>query len=223
MTALLLSALLAVNSSAGVRGQYVEGRTCDVFTDSCFANADTGLTGKNAVLAWEIDAGVTLDGTGVVVVLSAADTLGLKQSGPGRSAVLVDDRATTGQRDALAAFATSQAGEVVAVRSAAFDLEICHCDGEACATLKAGAVKVRTRRIDPAHDKECGNEDKATAESPAVQVKPKEHVVLSYRAPATAAGQKAALGFSLALIGATAAEQWLWPLRRRPCASYSRN
>jgi hypothetical protein len=167
MTALLLSALLVVDSSAGVRGQYVEARTCDVFTGSCFANADTGLTGKNAVLAWKIDSGavggVKLDGLGVVVVLSATDTLGLKQSGPGRSVVLVDEKATTGQRDALIAFAKSQAGklagEVVAVRAAAFDLEICKCDGEACATLKAGAVKVRTRCIDPAHDKACGNED----------------------------------------------------------------
>jgi hypothetical protein len=167
MTAFLLSALLVVNPSAGVRGQYVEARTCDVFTGSCFANADTGLTGKNAVLAWKIDSGavggVTLDGLGVVVVLSATDTLGLKQSGPGRSVILVDQRATTGQRDALAAFAKAQAGklagEVVAVHAAAFDLEICKCDGEACATLKAGAVKVRTRCIDLAHDKACGNED----------------------------------------------------------------
>jgi hypothetical protein len=167
MTALLLSALLAADSSAGVRGQYVEARTCDVFTGSCFANADTGLTGKNAVLAWKIDAGavggVKLDGLGVVVVLSATDTLGLKQSGPGRAVIVVDEKATSGQRDALVAFARSQsgklAGEVVAVRAAAFDLEICHCDGEACATLKAGAVRVRTRCIDPAHDKACGNED----------------------------------------------------------------
>jgi hypothetical protein len=167
MTALLLSALLVADSSAGLRGQYVEARTCDVFTGSCFANADTGLTGKNAVLAWKIDSGaaggVRLDGLGVVVVVSATDTLGLKQSGPGRSVILVDEKATTGQRDALVAFAKSQvgklAGEVVAVRSAAFGLEICHCDGEACATLKAGAVKVRTRCIDPSHDKACGNED----------------------------------------------------------------
>ncbi len=166
-SALLLSAVLTSDSSATVRGQYVEARTCDVFTGSCFANADTGLTGKNAVLAWKVDSGavggVKLDGLGVVAVLSTTDTLGLKQSGPGRSVLIVDDRATTGQRDALVAFAKAQAGkllgEVVAVRSAPFDLDICKCDGEACATLKAGAVKVKTRCIDAAHDKACGNED----------------------------------------------------------------
>ena len=80
-----------------------EARTCDVFTGSCFANADTGLTGKNAVLAWKVESGavdgVKLDGLGVVAVLSTTDTLGLKQSSPGRSVLIVDDKATTAQRD----------------------------------------------------------------------------------------------------------------------------
>jgi hypothetical protein len=167
MTPFLLSVLLMVDSSAAVRGQYIEARTCDVFTGSCFANADTGLTGKNAVLAWKIESGtvknVKLGGLGVVAVLSTTDTLGLKQSGPGRSVLIVDERATKEQRAALVAFAKSQAGkllgEVVAVRTAPFNLEICKCDGEACATLKAGTVAVKTRCIDPAHDKACGNED----------------------------------------------------------------
>ncbi|MBA4065652.1 MAG: hypothetical protein C0501_18435 [Isosphaera sp.] len=167
MTALLLSTLLATDSSATVRGQYVEARTCDVFTGSCFANADTGLTGKNAVLAWKVDAGavagVRVDGLGVAAVLSAADTLGLKQSAPGRSVLIVDARATSAQRDALVAFARAQAGkllgEVVAVRAAAFDLDVCPCAGETCATLKAGPVAVKTRCLDAAHDKACGNEE----------------------------------------------------------------
>ena len=166
MTALILSALLASDASATVRGQYVEARTCDVYTGECFANADTGLTGKNAVLAWKIDSGtvdgVKLNGLGVVAVLSATDTLGLKQSGPGRSVLLVDEKATTAQRDALVAFAKTQAGkllgEVVAVRSTSFSLDICECAGESCATLKAGTAKIKTRCIDIVHDKACGNE-----------------------------------------------------------------
>jgi hypothetical protein len=158
---------MATDSSATIRGQYVEARTCDVFTGSCFANADTGLTGKNAVLAWRIDSGtvsgVKLDGLGVVVVLSTCDTLGLKQSAPGRSVILVDEKATTAQRDALVTFVKAQGGkllgEVIAVRATSFDLEICKCDGEACATLKASTVKIKTRCLDAAHDKACGNED----------------------------------------------------------------
>lgn len=164
---LLLPILLTLNASAPtIQGQYVEARTCDVYTGSCFANADTGIVGKNAVLAWKIDSGsvkgMKVDGLGVVAVIAARETLGLKQSAPGRGIILVDEKATTAQRDALAAFAKAQAGdllgEVIAIRSAPFDLTICNCDGEGCATLKAGTVKVATRCLDADHDKACGNE-----------------------------------------------------------------
>ena len=78
----------------------------------------------------------------MVAVVAASETLGLKQSGPGRGIVIVDAKATTAQRAALVAFAKAQAGnllgEVIAVRTAPFDLTICDCDGEGCATLKAG-------------------------------------------------------------------------------------
>lgn len=165
-SALLLSAALSSDASAAVRGQYVEARTCDVYTGECFANADTGLTGKNAVLAWKVDSGtvdgVKLDGLGVIAVLSATDTLGLKQSAPGRSVLIVDEKATRAQRDALVAFAKAQAGkllgEVIAVRAEAVKLEICECAGESCATLKAESVKLKTRCLDADHDKACGNE-----------------------------------------------------------------
>ena len=163
---LLVPVLFTLDSPATVRGHYVEARTCDVFAGSCFANADTGLIGKNAVLAWKVEsgkvAGTKLDGLGIVAVIAAPDTLGLKQSGPARAILLVDDRATTAQREALVKFVKAQAGglvgDVVAVRSAPIDLDICACDGEGCATLKAGTVQVKTRCIDAAHDKACGNE-----------------------------------------------------------------
>lgn len=48
--------------------------------------------------------------------------------------------------------------------------------------------------------------NKTPADAPAIEAKPKEHVVLSYRVPATAAGQKANLGFSLVVVGVTMAE-----------------
>lgn len=161
----LLLALQSPDPSA-VRGQYVEARTCDVFAGSCFANADTGITGKNAVLAWKVESGsvggTRLNGLGVAAVLCASDTLGLKQSAAGRAVIFVDKRATTAQRDALVAFAKAQSkgllGEVIAVHAAPFDLTVCKCDGEGCATLEAGPVKVTTRCINVDHDKACGNE-----------------------------------------------------------------
>lgn len=163
---LLAPILLSLDSPATVRGQYVEARTCDVYAGSCFANADTGLTGKNAVLAWKVDrgtvAGTKLDGLGIVAVVAAPDTLGLKQSAPARAILLVDDSATTAQREALVKFVKAQAGklvgDVVAVRSTPFDLTLCECEGEGCATLKAGPVTLTTRCIDTIHDKACGNE-----------------------------------------------------------------
>src|SRR4051794_27137138 len=93
---------------AAVLGQYLEARTCDVFTGACFANADTGLTGKNAVLAWKIDSGTVggakLDGLAVVAVVAARETLGLNPSLPGKAVVMVDEAATPAQQAALMKF-----------------------------------------------------------------------------------------------------------------------
>ena len=152
--------------SAAIRGQYVEARTCDVFTGACFANADTGLTGKNAVLAWKIDSGtvdgIKLDGLAVVAVVAARETLGLTQTAPGKAIIVVDEGTTPAQQAALVKFVKAQAGDltadVVAVRSARVDLTICNCAGDGCATLRAGDAKVTTRCLDTAHDKACGNE-----------------------------------------------------------------
>ena len=44
---LLLAAPL---QAASITGEYVEARTCDVWTGACFANAEMNVTGKHAVL-----------------------------------------------------------------------------------------------------------------------------------------------------------------------------
>ena len=58
---LLLAATVNPTRAPEITGQYVEARTCDIWTGPCFANADFNLTGKNAVMAWRIDQG-TLNG-----------------------------------------------------------------------------------------------------------------------------------------------------------------
>src|SRR5947208_5263924 len=92
----------ATPEPAAVTGSYVEARNCDVWTGPCFANADFNLTGKNAVLAWRIDAGeldgVSLDGLSVVAVVAAHNTLGLDQIGPAKAVLIVDQKATSEQR-----------------------------------------------------------------------------------------------------------------------------
>jgi hypothetical protein len=152
--------------AAEITGRYVEARTCDVWTGPCFANADANLTGKNAVLAWRIDKGsqgdVSLDGLGVVAVISASDTLGLEQTGQSKAVLIVDSRATAEQREALIRLARSQAGgllsNVVAVQSAPVRLTVCNCKGDACTELEAGKAFLKTRCLDVRHDKACGNE-----------------------------------------------------------------
>ena len=159
--ALLVSAASA--QAAGITGQYIEARTCDVWTGPCFANAEMNLGGKHAVLGWKVEKGelddVKLDGLGVV---AASDTLGLKQTGQSKAVLIVDSRATPAQKAALIKLAKKQAGEltanVVGVESAKVDLEICACEGNGCATLKAGPAKIETRCLDAKHDKICGNE-----------------------------------------------------------------
>jgi hypothetical protein len=166
--ALVAGCLLAASTfvHADVTGQYVEARTCDVYTGPCFANADTGLSGRHAVMAWKIDKGavgaVKLDGLSVIAVVSARETLGLKQVLPGKAVILVDEHATVEQRDALVEFVKKQGGKllenVVEVRKSPVSVEICECKGNACAKVKAGSTKVETRCLDAKHDKACGNE-----------------------------------------------------------------
>jgi hypothetical protein len=161
--ALALTLAAGPATAGGITGQYIEARTCDVYTGPCFANADTGLTGKHAVMAWKIDRGAKLDGLGVVAVVAARETLGLQQSLPGKAVLIVDERATSTQRDALIAFAKEQGGDLLAnvidVKSAAIDFDVCDCKQNSCARLKVGdLVKVETRCLDLDHDKGCGNE-----------------------------------------------------------------
>jgi hypothetical protein len=166
LTALALAITAAPAAAASITGHYVEARTCDVWTGPCFANADFNLTGKNAVMAWRVDKGaldnVSLDGLGIVAVLSASDTLGLEQTGPGRAILIVDSRATPAQRDALIRLARQQGGNllqnIVAVQRASVALNSCNCKGEACMELQAGGARIKTRCLDADHDKACGNE-----------------------------------------------------------------
>ena len=156
----------ATLNAAGITGQYIEARTCDVWTGPCFANAEMNLGGKNAVLGWKIEKGtvgdVKLDGLGVVAVVAASDTLGLKQTGPAKAVLIVDNRANAAQRSALIRLAREQGGEllanVVAVQDAKVELEICDCEKGGCGKLTAGAAKIETRCLDEKHDKICGNE-----------------------------------------------------------------
>jgi hypothetical protein len=161
--ALVVVALPA--SAAGLSGQYVECRTCDVWTGPCFANAEM-VAGKNAVMGWKVEQGsldgAKLDGLSVVAIVDASDTLGLVQTGPAKAILIVDEKASKAQRDALVKLAKQQGGDllknVLKVESAPITIDACLCKDNGCAKLSAGAAKVETRCLDNHHDKKCGNE-----------------------------------------------------------------
>jgi hypothetical protein len=173
MTRLLLATAVALlivavpASAAELTGKYVEARTCDVYTAPCFANAEMNLAGKHAVMGWRVDQGavdgVKLDGLSVVAVVAASDTLGLKQTGPAKSLIIVDAKATSAQRDALVQLARREGGDliknVIRVDAAPIELTVGDCKEGGCASLVVGKVaKIETRCVDAKHDKICGNE-----------------------------------------------------------------
>src|SRR6266478_1057806 len=132
LVALALVLVAAPVQAAGISGDYLESRTCDVWTGPCFANAEMNLGGKNAVLAWKVEQGtldtVRLDGLSVVAVVHASDTLGQEQTGPTKAVLIVDAKASDAQRAALIRLAKQQGGmlvgNVVAVESAPVDLTV---------------------------------------------------------------------------------------------------
>lgn len=165
IVALPLSATPAF--AAGVTGQYVEARTCDIWTGPCFANAEMNLAGKNALMAWKVEQGtvndVRIDGLSVIAIVSARDTLGLKQTAAGKTVLIVDEKATKAQRAALVALARKQGGiltqNVVSIQFAPIDMTVCECKEGGCARVKAGSLaRIETRCLHAKHDKACGNE-----------------------------------------------------------------
>jgi len=171
---LLVGALVSLTVSgqafaAAPTGDYLETRTCDVYTGPCFANSEVGLTGNEALLAWHIDSGtfrdVDLSGLSVVMAVRASDTLGYGgglavKPEPIASVVFVDQKADTRQRDALVEFARARAGKVAGktlrVTAAPIDLAIDHV--EMVGQLKVGSmIEVQTRKLG-GHDCVCTNE-----------------------------------------------------------------
>jgi hypothetical protein len=160
---------LAIPATAGdaIVGTYLESRTCQVYTGPCFANSETAVAGREAVMAWNIEEGkrhnVDLKGLSVVMVVRGNDTLayqGVEDPTQLKSAIIVDAKANAAQRDALVAFVkehTGRAGkEVVRVDSAPISMSL--DTAELKANLKAGElVKVSTRKARPG-DCICSNE-----------------------------------------------------------------
>src|ERR1700687_1952092 len=140
----------AAVSAPGISGDYLEARTADVYTGPCFANSEMDLVGKQAVMAWHVRQGawqgVPLGGLSVVAAVRSSATLGDPFGGPLRASALivVDQRATPVQRDALVAFARAMSGEllstVVAVESAPIEMAVSAIAGKPGDSGEPGAA-----------------------------------------------------------------------------------
>ncbi|MBC8354252.1 MAG: DUF1326 domain-containing protein [Planctomycetes bacterium] len=169
LTALAFAALIIPFgfARAEISGQYMESRTCDVYTGPCFANAEVGLAGTEAVMAWSIQKGthngIDLSGLKVVLAMHTAKTLGfqgIEGAGELKSVILVDDTAKGPRRDALIDFAKTHAGKAgtVVVRIDDAPIAMSLDEYELKGTLSAGkAVQLETRRA-RLDDCICSNE-----------------------------------------------------------------
>jgi hypothetical protein len=111
----LLLAGSALAGEAQIRGDYVESRTADVYTGPCFSNAEVFIVGNQAVMAWKVTEGswrgVDLSGLSVAAAVMGTSTFSEDQPDQARSILIVDEKATPKQREALIAMAKTLGGE----------------------------------------------------------------------------------------------------------------
>src|SRR6185369_9239591 len=78
--ALTAASTFAATPIPSVKGDYLEVRSCDVYTGYCFANSEMNLAGKEGMMLWSIREGswngVKLDGLSVIAVVRTDATLG---------------------------------------------------------------------------------------------------------------------------------------------------
>jgi hypothetical protein len=171
----------AVAGAAGIQGEYIEARTADVFTGPCISNSEVFTTGNQAVMAWKVNQGTwkETDLSGLCVAAAVLGTTTFSEDRPDRAVcvLIVDDRATTAQRDALVKLAQELGGarlkHVAAVKTARMSLKLenhpaSEADGAHSAHSSmpqaprasfwaAGLAQIVTRPLDE-NDHFCGNE-----------------------------------------------------------------
>ena len=169
-------------SAAGLRGDYIEARTADVFTGPCFSNAEVLIYGDYAVIAWKVTDGsfngVDLAGLSVAAAVKGSTTFSEDRPELARAFLIVDEKASPVQRDALIAMAKALGGKrldrVVDIRSSRISLKIeahpmnasladeshsLHAMPKAprASFWAAGIAQIVTRPLDD-RDHACGNE-----------------------------------------------------------------
>jgi hypothetical protein len=177
----------AAEDKVSIAGEYLETRSCDVWTGPCFSNAEYGVVGDLAIVGWMVEKGawngVSLDGRKIVAILDADGTFMTNLEGAVRAGVYIDRAADDSQAAALLALARSLAPaylkNVVKVerREIAYSREGSEAKlvvGDAEARVETGSLSGR--------DCICGNEEKAYGPfSGSVEVDCAKALAQSYR------------------------------------------
>ena len=136
LLAMLCGILLVLGTSlasaAGLQGDYVEARTADVFTGPCISNAEVFITGSQAVMAWKVNQGTwkgtDLSGLCVAAAVRGTTTFSEDQPEKAVAVLIVDQKASPQQREALIKMARELGGaqleNVVAVQTARMSLKL---------------------------------------------------------------------------------------------------
>lgn len=165
MTLCLFCLMTGGAAAESVTGDYLEARNAEMWTGPCDHNAQMGLVGEKAIMAWKIREGVhrgtRLDGLAVVAVVCGDNTFGAGRKVKSRTVFVVDKRASKAQQQALVDLAKKLAGDtiqkVLAVNVSAIDLDIDHKRRSGFSSLETGIAKIRTRRM-YAFDHACASE-----------------------------------------------------------------
>jgi hypothetical protein len=180
LSVILLGLGVATASAGGIRGEYVEARTADVFTGPCFSNAEVFISGNRAVIAWKVTEGswngVDLSGLCVAAAVDGTTTFTEDQPEKADSVVIVDAKADGRQREALVGLAKELAGarlsRIAKITSTHMSLKLekhTQAEGERghathgmpesprASFWAAGLAQIVTRPLDE-RDHACGNE-----------------------------------------------------------------
>jgi hypothetical protein len=166
---LSLSVMASTGFAQQISGDYIETRSADVYTGACVANGEVNLEGNQAILGWKVQKGdwkgVCLDGLSIVAAVKANATLGDPYTNPypAKAVLIVDERASAEQRQALISFAKEMGGalfnDVVRVEVAPIKMVVKHDGGHfANVSMQAGAIAAIETRSLTKFDHLCGNE-----------------------------------------------------------------
>jgi hypothetical protein len=171
----------SIAGAAGIKGDYVEARTADIFTGPCFSNSEVFIYGNQAVMAWKVTEGTFqgVDLSGLTVAAAVRGTTTFTEDKPelAQAVLIVDEKADSAQREALIALAKTLGGKrlenATDVKTARISLKIenhampaqadpVHArhgmpNAPRASFWAAGLAQIVTRPLDEG-DHTCGNE-----------------------------------------------------------------